>query len=109
MKDKGKIFGGSFGWFLGGPVGGLLGMVFGEFVDEKEEDQVSEHEYCYSILGIDSSASDDEVKKAYRRKALKYHPDKVLHRSKEDREWAEGWFKKITLAYERIKKERNLV
>lgn len=31
----------------------------------------------YSVLGVGRSASDDEIKRAYRKAALKYHPDKV--------------------------------
>jgi len=48
----------------------------------------------YKILGIDKNASDAEIKKAYRRLALKYHPDKAG--SKED----EKKFKEVSEAYE---------
>ncbi|MBT8273883.1 MAG: TerB family tellurite resistance protein, partial [Bacteroidia bacterium] len=43
-------------------------------------------ENAYKILEIDKSATDDEVKKAYRRMAKKYHPDKVIHLGKEHQE-----------------------
>lgn len=33
----------------------------------------------YGILGITQSAADDEIKKAYRKAALRHHPDKVIH------------------------------
>ncbi len=107
MKDRGKLLGGGLGWVFGGPVGGLIGLVFGEFVDEKEEDRKADFSYDY--LGIEPSSTDEEVKKAYRAKALKYHPDRVINRSEEDRRWAEDRFKKITIAYEKIKKERNII
>ncbi|KAI5964046.1 XDJ1 [Candida pseudojiufengensis] len=51
----------------------------------------------YEILEIDSSATSVEIKKAYRKLALKYHPDKV---AEEDREESEIHFKKISFAYE---------
>lgn len=49
----------------------------------------------YDILGLDKSASAKEIKKAYRKKALKYHPDK----NPDDKE-AEKKFKKAAEAYE---------
>lgn len=52
-------------------------------------------ENYYSILGIDKNASDDEIKRAYRRLAQKYHPD----RNSGNKE-AEQQFKKINMAYE---------
>jgi DnaJ like chaperone protein len=63
----------------------------------------------YKILEIDSSISNDEVKKAYRKLAMRYHPDKVSHLGEEKRKAADDKFKKVNEAYEVIKKERNIV
>lgn len=63
----------------------------------------------YTILETDRSASDEELKKAYRRMAIKYHPDKVHHLGPEYSKDAQEKFKKINEAYERIKKERGII
>jgi DnaJ like chaperone protein len=63
----------------------------------------------YKILEIESNATDDEVKKAYRKMAMKYHPDKVSHLGEDFRKSADEKFKKVNEAYEKIKKERNIV
>ncbi|KAJ2009633.1 Molecular chaperone (DnaJ super) [Coemansia thaxteri] len=52
----------------------------------------------YEILGVSKSAGEDDLKKAYRKLALKWHPD----RHKEDKEEAEGKFKDISEAYEAL-------
>ncbi len=52
----------------------------------------------YEILGVQKNASDDEIKKSYRKLAMKYHPD----RNKDDKE-AERKFKEATAAYEALK------
>lgn len=66
-------------------------------------------ESAYTILEITPSATDDEVKKAYRRLAMKYHPDKVAQLGPEVQKAAEAKFQKIQQAYDRIKKERGIV
>ncbi|MBT8257231.1 MAG: TerB family tellurite resistance protein [Bacteroidia bacterium] len=64
-------------------------------------------DFAYKILEIDKSATDDEVKKAYRKMAKKYHPDKVVHLGKEHQEGAEEKFRQVQEAYETIQKERG--
>jgi DnaJ like chaperone protein len=63
---------------------------------------------AYSVLEISHSATDDEVRSAYRRMAMKYHPDKVATLGPEVQKAAEEKFRKIQEAYETIKKERGL-
>jgi molecular chaperone DnaJ len=50
----------------------------------------------YEVLGVSRSATKDEIKKAFRKKAIQYHPDK----NPDKREWAEEKFKEIAEAYE---------
>ncbi len=63
----------------------------------------------YRILEIDPSATDEEVKKAYRKMAMKFHPDRVGHLGEEIKKDAGEKFRKVNEAYEKIKKERNMV
>lgn len=56
-----------------------------------------EEENLYEILEIESNATSSEIKRAYRKLALKYHPDKV---SEDERESSEIQFKKVSYAYE---------
>jgi DnaJ like chaperone protein len=62
----------------------------------------------YKILEITSKATDAEVKKAYRRMAVRFHPDKVSTLSKKVQEDASDKFIKVQEAYEQIKKERGM-
>ena len=56
----------------------------------------------YEVLGVERSASEDEIKKAYRQLALKYHPDK-----NPGDESAEEKFKEIQDAFDRIERARG--
>lgn len=69
---------------------------------------VSDPDAAYRILEIERTVSDDEVKKAYRRMAMKYHPDKVHHLGPEYQKDAQEKFKKINEAYEEVKRERGM-
>ncbi len=62
----------------------------------------------YQILEIEPHVSDEEVKKAYRRMAVKYHPDKVIDLGEEVQKAAKEKFQKMQNAYENIKKQRGL-
>lgn len=62
----------------------------------------------YKVLGIEPTASDDEVKKAYRKMAVRYHPDKVAQMGEEYQKGAKEKFQKIQEAYESIKKNRSM-
>ena len=69
---------------------------------------VKDVDSAYKILEIERTATNEEIKKAYRRMAVKYHPDKVHHLGPEYNKDAQEKFKKINEAYERVKKERGL-
>ncbi len=64
---------------------------------------------AYQVLEITKDASDEDLKKAYKRMALKHHPDKVTHLGMDVQKAAEEKFKSIAGAYEKIKKERGIV
>ena len=65
-------------------------------------------ESAYAVLGISPNATDDEVKSAYRRMAMKNHPDKVATLGPEVQKAAEEKFRQIQDAYETIKRQRGM-
>ncbi|MEA3317584.1 MAG: TerB family tellurite resistance protein [Bacteroidota bacterium] len=69
---------------------------------------VDDVDSAYKILEIEPSATNDEVKKAYRKMAMKYHPDKLNHLGDDFKNTAKEKFQKVGDAYSKIKKERNM-
>lgn len=62
----------------------------------------------YIVLGITATATDEEVKKAYRQMAVKFHPDKVAQMGEEFQKGAKEKFQSIQDAYDAIKKSRGI-
>ena len=65
-------------------------------------------ESAFNVLGINKESTNIEIKKAYRKMANKYHPDKIAHLGNEFKEIAHDKFKSVSEAYARIKKDRNI-
>jgi DnaJ like chaperone protein len=70
----------------------------------------SSSEGAYTVLGITSNASDDDVKKAYRKMSIEYHPDTVHAKGlpEEFEKVATKKFREIQEAYDTIKKDRHI-
>ena len=65
---------------------------------------------AYAILGITKDASVDEIKKAYRKLSIEFHPDSVASKGlpEEFTTFAAEKFRAIQEAYEKIKQDRNI-
>ena len=90
-----------------GNISSYLGINDSDFMSIKNM-FVPETDSFYKILEIEKAATNEEVKKAYRRMAMKYHPDKVSHLGDDFKKTADEKFKKVNEAYEKIRKERNM-
>jgi DnaJ like chaperone protein len=69
---------------------------------------VKNSESAYKILEINKNATDEEIRKAYKRMAIKHHPDKVTHLGEDVQKAANEKFKEVNQAYDQIKRERGL-
>jgi len=69
--------------------------------------KISKRKDYYKILGVNRSATDDEIKRAYKKKALVYHPDRHSGGSEEDRKEAEKSFKEVGEAYSVLSDRRK--
>ncbi|MFC2151607.1 TerB family tellurite resistance protein [Bacteroidota bacterium] len=88
-------------------IAGYIGISSSDFESIKSM-FIEDVNSAYKILEIDLNASDDEIKKAYRKMAVKYHPDKVSHLGEDFQKKAKEKFQKVNDAYEKIKKERGI-
>ena len=70
---------------------------------------VKDADWAYEMLEIKKDATNEEVKKAYKKMAAKLHPDKVEYLGEDFKKAAKDKFQKLNQAYEQIKKERNMV
>ncbi|RMA65894.1 molecular chaperone DjiA [Ulvibacter antarcticus] len=87
-------------------IGGFLGVNFRDFESIKAM-FFKNPDSAYKILEIERTATDVEVKKAYREMAKKYHPDKLQHMDEVHQKGAEEKFRKVQEAYEQLQKERG--
>jgi len=69
---------------------------------------VKDPHWAYDVLEITKNATNAEVKKAYRDMAKRHHPDKVAHLGNDIRKAATEKFKKVSTAYDEIKKQRGI-
>lgn len=86
-----------------------LQSIFFKTYSQKNATSYSQaYDYDYEILGVLESATNSEIKSAYRKLAKKYHPDKLVNATEADKKVAKEKFQKIQLAYEKIKKIRAI-
>ncbi len=88
-------------------IGGYLGINYKDIGSIKAM-FIQNNESIYNVLEIDRNASDEEVRKAYHKMAIKYHPDKVEYLGEDFKKVANEKFKKVNEAYDKIKKQRGM-
>ena len=88
-------------------ISGYMGISNADFVSIRAM-FVKNINSAYDILEITPDATNEEVKKAYRRLAIEYHPDKVTHLGEDIHKSATEKFQTLSAAYEEIKKQRGM-
>lgn len=91
-----------------GRIASVLGLHQTEFDSIRTMFRQPTAEGAYTILGIVKSATNEEVKAAYRKLTLQYPPDKVAHHGEDVQRAAKEKYQKVMEAYESIKKERGM-
>jgi DnaJ like chaperone protein len=77
-----------------------------KYIHRRQAAATKEQDY-YEILGLQAGADFDQIKKAYRKLSMQYHPDKVGHLGEEFRNVAEEKMKEINSAYHHFKTINN--
>ncbi|MDR2840759.1 MAG: TerB family tellurite resistance protein [Paludibacter sp.] len=91
-------------------ISNIFGISFADFESLKAPYfKQSNPDWAYKVLEITPAASNDEIKKAYRRMAMKFHPDKVNTLGEDVKKSANEKFRSINQAYEQIKTERGMM
>ncbi len=82
---------------------GIKSFLYSEFKQHSSKQNKSKKENYLDVLGLDINATQDEIKKTYKRLAMKFHPDRVHHLGEEFIREAEIKMKEINEAYEYLK------
>lgn len=83
-----------------------LGIQSGDFLSLRAM-FVTSPDSDYKILDISPSATEDELKKAYRKMALRFHPDRLQGLGENEKKAAQEKFQRVQSAYESIKRKKG--